>query len=84
MQFPLLDPVKDKLYFFSRENELKVLDIDYGNIDLITHLDCEHIKNAVLVAGAENLIAIKADTDDLLIHNLHTGKTEKVNSEHKA
>ncbi len=84
LSFPLLDPVKERLYYFNRERELKMLEIDDSTTDVLAEIDCREIYNAVLISGEDNLIAIQADTDDLLIHNLHTGKTEKVSSEHKA
>lgn len=84
MKYPLLDPVKEKLYYFTEDRELKSMDADFGTHEQLALIDCDEINNALLVAGLEYLIIIHVDNDELLLHNLHTGKTDKASSQHNS
>lgn len=60
------------------------MDADFGTSETLAVIDCDEINNAMLVAGLEYLIIIHVDKDELLLHNLHTGKTDKASSQHRA
>lgn len=80
MRSPVADPVREKLYYATRECELKSIDLDDGSIEKVAMLECEEVQGAVLVPGLENLLFLKVDGDELLCHNLASRRTEKVSS----